>query len=253
MDKKYCIFSYGSNSISQLQGRVNNLSLKSYPAYVNGYKRIFCQYSKYWKSGVASLIKKRYTKTFGIVVYLNEDELSKLDTYEINYSKKELDCIIIKDYDNSYNVTKKCLVYISNDNSWIDYPSQQYLIAIKIMLNEHYFNSKLTKNIIISGLFGNKIINLKKFYYSKDNKTLNLESLFLLVNSLRENPWPMPKTLNDIVEKLYNINIVNSYDLIEYLNKINGINILNSKLKNANFNEFSLDTFILLEKVLLNN
>ena len=58
-----------------------------------------------------------------------------------------------------------------------------------------------------------KIINLKKFYYPKDNKTLNLESLFLLVNSLRENPWPMPKTLNNIVEKLYNINIVNSYDL----------------------------------------
>ena len=251
MDKKYCIFSYGSNSISQLQGRVNNLSLKSYPAYVNGYKRIFCQYSKYWKGGVASLIEKRYTKTFGIVVYLNEDELSKLDSYEINYSKKELDCIIIEDHDNSYNINKKCLVYVSNDNSWIDYPSQQYLIAIKIMLNEHYF--KFKNHIIISGLFGNKIINLKKFYYPKDNKILNLESLFLIVNSLRENPWPMPKTLNDIVEKLYAINIINSYDLLEYLNKINCINILNLKLKNANFSEFSFNTFVLLEKVLLNS
>jgi cation transport regulator ChaC len=253
MNKKYCIFSYGSNSISQLRGRLNNLSLKSYPAYINGYKRIFCQYSKYWKGGIASLIEKKYTKTFGIVVYLNEDELSKLDSYEINYTKKELGCVIIKDYDDEDYVNKRCLVYISNDNSWIDYPSQQYLIAIKIMLNEHYFNSKLTKNIIISGLFGNKIINLKKFYYPKDNKTLNLESLFLIVNSLRENPWPMPKTINEITLKLYSINIINSYDLIEYLNKINGINILNLKLKNASFNEFSFNTFILLEKVLLNS
>ena len=63
----------------------------------------------------------------------------------------------------------------------------------------------------------------------------------------------MPKTLNDIVEKLYAINIINSYDLLEYLNKINCINILNLKLKNANFSEFSFNTFVLLEKVLLNS
>jgi hypothetical protein len=62
----------------------------------------------------------------------------------------------------------------------------------------------------------------------------------------------MPKTLNEIILKLYSINIINLYDLLEYLNKINGINILNLKLKNANFSEFSFDTFVLLEKVLLN-
>lgn len=131
----YPVFSYGSNSISQLRARVDNLTLQSHPGYINDYKRIFCNYSKKWNGGVATLIHKKNIKTYGIIVYLTQEELEKLDSYEINYRKELLDCYLIqKNQEKDEKID--CIVYISNDNTWIKSPSQQYLIAIKVMLEE---------------------------------------------------------------------------------------------------------------------
>lgn len=260
----YPLFSYGSNSINQLRARVDNLTLQSYPGYINDYKRIFCNYSKKWDGGVATLIPKKNIKTYGIIVYLTKEELEKLDNYEINYHKELLECILI--HKNQKEEKINCIVYISNDNTWVQPPSIQYLTAIKVMLEEFQRlpgglapdaeNLDLLQSdgacvrlhnqsyIIISGFIDNKLTNLEKWKLQKENNNLNLESLFVLVNSKKEKPWIMPKTLQYIIKKLNAINIYDIYDLIK------DFEYLNNKLEEKNYNTFSEETCRLIYSII---
>lgn len=239
MENKIPLFSYGSNSLSQLKGRVQNYDLISYPAYVNGYKRIFCGYSNNWNGGVASLIKKRFIKTYGIVVYLDKDELCKLDLFEINYTKQEIICNVM--FDNIY-IECKCFTYIANNNNWISLPSIQYLIAIKIMLEEHY--SRNINYIIISSVKE----NIKKWNFPKDINKLSLTSLFVIVNSYKNIPWILPKNVNTIIYKLNSVNIHDIDTLKKYLINEEKFNELNNKLSKLYHKKLSNETYLILKK-----
>jgi hypothetical protein len=241
MDNKIKLFSYGSNSLSQLKGRLQNYDLISYPAYVNGYKRIFCGYSNNWNGGVASLIKKRFIKTYGIIVYLDKDELSKLDLFEINYTKEEIISNVM--FDNIY-IECKCFTYIANNNNWISLPSIQYLIAIKIMLEEHY--SKNINYIIISSVKE----NIKKWNFPKDVNKLSLTSLFVIVNSYKNIPWILPKNVNNIIYKLNSVNIHDIDTLKKYLINEEKFNELNNKLSKLYHKKLSNETYLILKKYL---
>lgn len=241
MENKIPLFSYGSNSLSQLKGRVQNYDLISYPAYVNGYKRIFCGYSNNWNGGVASLIKKRFIKTYGIVVYLDKDELCKLDLFEINYTKQEIICNVM--FDNIY-IECKCFTYIANNNNWISLPSIQYLIAIKIMLEEHY--SKNINYIIISSVKE----NIKKWNFPKDINKLSLTSLFVIVNSYKNIPWILPKNVNTIIYKLNSVNIHDIDTLKKYLINEKKFNELNNELLRMYHKKLSNETYLILKKYL---
>lgn len=82
------LFSYGSNSTPQLRARVRNAALRSYPAKVENFARIFCRSSPGWGGGgVASLHPAPGYTTYGAVVYLTEAELRLLDRYEGGYSR----------------------------------------------------------------------------------------------------------------------------------------------------------------------
>jgi len=233
------VFSYGSNSIYQLKGRLNNKHLISYPAYIIGYKRIFCGHSNNWNGGVASLVKKKYMKTYGIVVYLDKNELSKLDSYEINYTKHEIICNIM--IDNKY-IESKCLTYIANNNNWISYPSEQYLIAIQIMLEEHFLN--VIDYIIISKINEKNIPqNIKKWKFKKSNDQISLTSFFLIVNTYKNIPWKVPSDINNIVAKLNLINI-NDIDSLK-----DSFMHINSKLLEINKTKLSKDTLFILKKI----
>ena len=249
METKIPVFSYGSNSISQLKGRVKNFNLLSYPAYVYGYKRIFCGHSNNWNGGVASLIKKKFIKTYGIVVYLDNNELSKLDSYEINYVKKEIICnLMIKDNYIEHKCIK-CITYISKDNKWISAPSEQYLISIKIMLDEHF--SKFIDYIIISKINdNNNIENIEKWKFPKNIYELSLTSLFVIVNSYKYIPWKSPKNINNIKNKLNSVNIFDIIDIKKYLINDESFNELNNKLFDKNHKKILYDTFLILKKLL---
>ena len=245
MENKIPIFSYGSNSISQLKGRVENFNLISYPAFVYGYKRIFCGYSNNWNGGVASLIKKKYIKTYGIVVYLDNNELSKLDSYEINYVKEEIVCNIMI---NNIYVECKCFTYIANDTKFLSLPSEQYLVAIKIMLEEHF--SKFIDYLIISKINDNNIENIEKWKFPKNIYELSLTSLFVIVNSYKNIPWIMPKNINNIRNKLNSVNIFDIIDIKKYLIKEESFNELNNLLFDKNHKKISYETFLILKKIL---
>jgi len=243
------IFSYGSNSINQLRGRVDNYSLQSRPAFLEGYKRIFCKYSERWNGGVASITPKRYIRTYGIVVDLTLEELSKLDKYEIGYSKINVECTIIRDNDNNFLKKKYCITYLANDHEWIDYPSQEYLIAIKVMLAEHDLYKKYASYIIISKYNSliSKVENLKKWKYPNREK-LKLESFFVIVNSMKEKSWKMPHDLNKIMLKLSEKNIKSVNDLELFL-KENSNNNYSNIIKIL---YFKLSTIEIIKKLLDN-
>lgn len=235
-DRTYPVFSYGSNSISQLQGRVNNLELQSYPGYVDGYKRIFCSYSKRWKGGVASIIKKRYIRTYGIIVFLSKEELKILDDYEKNYSKIQIECTIL---DHNLQIIN-CIAYQSDNHEWINYPSQQYLVAIKIMLDEHNLYQQYCPKLIIAKYnnYLNHTENLVKWKFP-NKELLELSSFFVLANSLRIIPWKMPRDLNNIEERMHKLHIFTINDLEKYLNDNFYIQMLG----------FKSSTLLLLEKI----
>ena len=219
-DRRYPVFSYGSNSISQLRGRVNNSTLKSYPGYVDGYKRIFCGYSKRWKGGVASIIKKRYIRTYGIIVYLSKEELKILDSYEQNYSKINIECAVLS-HDNDKEEVKiiECIAYQSDNHEWINYPSQQYLVAIKIMLDEHNLYQQYCPKLIIAKYnnYLKRTENLLRWKFPTRH-LLELPSFFVVVNSIREIPWKMPYELNNIEERMHKLHIYKIDHLEKYLN-----------------------------------
>jgi cation transport regulator ChaC len=240
--RTYPVFSYGSNSIFQLRGRVNNSSLLSYPGYVDGYKRIFCNYSKKWKGGVASIIKKRYIRTYGIIVYLNEEELKILDGYEQNYSKIDIECTILNN--NKEDLQKiQCIAYQSNSHEWINYPSQQYLVAIKIMLDEHNLYQQYCPKLIIAKYnnYLNRTENLVKWKFP-NKELLELSSFFVLANSLRIIPWKMPRDLNNIEERMHKLHISTIDELEKYLNDDFYIKMLG----------FKANTLLIFRKILEN-
>jgi cation transport regulator ChaC len=240
--RTYPVFSYGSNSIFQLRGRVNNSALQSYPGYVDGYKRIFCNYSKRWKGGVASIIKKRYIRTYGIIVYLNKEELQILDGYEQNYSKIEIECTILNH--NKENFQKiQCIAYQSNSHEWINYPSQQYLVAIKIMLDEYNLYQQYCPKLIIAryNSYLNRTENLMKWKFPT-KAFLELSSFFVIVNSIREIPWRMPHELNNIEERMRKLHVSTIDDLEKYLNDDLYVKMLG----------FKANTLLIFRKILEN-
>jgi len=240
-DNYLSVFSYGSNSIYQLRGRVDNYSLQSRPAFLEGYKKIFCKHSEKWNGGVASIIPKKYIKTYGIIVELTLEELNKLDKYETGYSKIYVECTIIKDNDNIFDPLSEqdqqihqkiqCIAYQANDHEWIDPPSQEYLVAIKVMLDEHDLFKKYMSFIVVSKYdpLINKIENLQKWKYPSKEK-LELRSFLVIVNSMKKNYWKMPHDLNNIINKLNKLDVRSINDLELLLKNNNNIFLLIFKL-----------------------
>lgn len=87
MTKRTWVFSYGSNSSTQLRARVNNPTLTCEPAFVDDYSRIFCLSSCNWSvneipSGAASLVEEKGRRTLGCAALMTDDELGLLDVFE---------------------------------------------------------------------------------------------------------------------------------------------------------------------------
>jgi hypothetical protein len=265
---KIPIFSYGSNSIYQLRGRLNNNNLISYPAYSKDYKRIFRGYSHNWKGGVASLLKNKGSITYGNIVFLSENEIKKLDEFEIGYVKEKINCFLHNEE------LIECLTYISEDNIWKCEPSEQYLVSILLTLNENsdsFFIEKLYSNLSIYGLFNQQkyieyndliesefsnnfqnllffekkeaLVYFSKWTFSNNIFDLNLYSILILVNSKKKKPWIVPYDINKIVLKFEICNINNSKDLFELINEENGLQKINIILKSKNLLGFSRETF----------
>lgn len=149
MNDRIPVFCYGSNGTTQLQERVCNSTLVSYGAFVEGYRRIFAGYSSKWDGGVASIICTGQSDDTcrGSVVLLSQQELHLLDQFEgITADPFSIDPLVnvyrrtwinVNSADQSLldlmglavPVTMKAIAYIRNDDDWVSYPSESYLLA----------------------------------------------------------------------------------------------------------------------------
>lgn len=240
----YNIFSYGSNSISQLRGRTLNNSLVSQAAYVKDIIRIFVL--KGWgESGVASLhpLKDEYTQ--GSVVSMSLDDLVKLNIYEEeNYELCEIEV---------YADDKKinALTFIAKDPAFSKTPSEEYCVAIYKHLKE---NNHQIDTLPIYGVNPETNTVEKKATWTHPGiPNLSIPGLFVEVNVERINrsatPWIMPRQIYDIETILDKININTVDDLQVAIHQEN----LNQLLKDTNLQEFDDVTISILESFFSDN
>jgi len=153
-EHKCYLFCYGSNSLQQIKKRVNNNTLISQKAYLPNYSLIFAGRSNKWNGGVASIINSDTDDIVkGSIVYLKESEFVKLDKFEGSTKNKnpfsKIDnlyrrqYIIVKDKDNN---DIQCIAYIKNNQKWMEYPSNEYLEAIKSNLIQHWEEYSISSN-----------------------------------------------------------------------------------------------------------
>ena len=144
------LFSYGSNSITQIKNRINLLDNLSYEkGYIKDYVRIFAGKSLKWENGgISSIYFCKGKKVHGIIVNLSLEQINQLNTYEKGYTLEEKNVIINKKIE-------KCFVYVKNNNVFKKIPSESYLIAINNMLNE--ITHKNQRKINIRCIINNKL------------------------------------------------------------------------------------------------
>lgn len=75
------VFCYGSNNPDQLAERIGHRP-KMEGAYLEGYHRIFVGFSRKWNGGVGSLEKAPGEIVYGLVAYLSQADIRKLDGFE---------------------------------------------------------------------------------------------------------------------------------------------------------------------------
>ena len=153
------LFCYGSNSIKQLQERLQIQNIKYRPAHLENYSRIFAGTSKKWQNGgVASIYPEFGSKVYGILVEIDNEKLKILDSYEGGYYQEK---IIV----NTAKENVKAIVYIKKNNDFCEYPSTNYLEAINTMLDDR----GITKDrvILIKGIINKKLKTLGK--WTKDD------------------------------------------------------------------------------------
>jgi hypothetical protein len=230
---KHQVFSFGSNSIAQLRGRVLNPTLQATPAYVDNWSRVFCNCIGRWgDSGVASLHPNAGARTYGSVVALSNEELCILDGYEAQYHKTFID-IMVKS--NEIYEPTQAFTYISDYPYWQTAPSEQYLTAIHVHLRQHH-PSDISYSISVCGVLQKNMSDapIETIYTWKypGKDSLSLPALMVEVNSRKSAPWVMPSKIGELSSALSTIGIQSAAQLAVLLYRDEGVS-LNKKLTSA--------------------
>ncbi len=155
-ESKFYLFCYGSNNTEQIQKRLElNEKIIAEKGYLKNYIRIFAGKSERWNGGIASIYSKIDSNVYGILVKLSLEEIEKLDKFEGGYERKKIN--IIKQLDNNLEEIVESYVYIKNNQKFEFLPSNQYLQAIRNMLDERKNDNNNKENINIYGLKENEI------------------------------------------------------------------------------------------------
>ena len=160
----------------------------------------------------------------GSVVYLTDEELDRLASFEGGYDLKEVrvevfmtnrDCDDDSNGDgyyspiSDYEVGEKIVAastYIRRDRMYIEPPSEAYLTAITVHLKEHFENIKIDISYC-EGLGGEVEVLLNRGCYIAPSTTAllrTLEAFMVAVNSHKQHTkkWVMPRDGLEVAAKL---------------------------------------------------
>lgn len=234
-ESKRLVFGYGSNGTTQLRARVLNSELQSAPAFIKDYARVFCLKSKGWMDGgVASLAPCSGATTYGSVVELTETELELLDAYEGGYRKEE----VLVHMRDALGCERECsaIAYIDETGASMSVePSEPYLVAICCHLRE-YWNEAGGIRITVRSNKGNGAVQEIKEWCHPGVRNLSLAALLVEVNMLKADPWKMPITIHEVLDKLRQVGITETSSLLHSLASINAL------LRESGLSEFGTDT-----------
>lgn len=127
------LFSYGSNSPEQLAERLGH-PVKTTGAYADHYARAFRGWSRRWGGGVATLIPKSGTRTFGHVTDVTSQDLDVLDAREgvpTSYRRLQIP-VTLQD-----GRPTRAWVYCANSRDFHE-PSRDYLEAVARTIAAHW-------------------------------------------------------------------------------------------------------------------
>mmetsp|Transcript_4258 Transcript_4258/g.7451 ORF Transcript_4258/g.7451 Transcript_4258/m.7451 type:complete len:250 (-) Transcript_4258:153-902(-) len=234
------VFSYGSNSLTQLRGRVGNPKVVGRPARLHGWVRLFCLNSPGWQGAVASLeeTKEEDHVTYGTVVELTDDELAILDKYEGGYEKANVQVHV--GLGDEQDAPETAIAYLARMKHWQGMPSEQYLTAIRLMLSEMYpDNHPALKDLDAFGVIQGveKPVLIHQHVHPPPH-SLKLRSLLVLVNAKRTLPWTMPKATQEIEEQLAQVGVHSTAHLYAALHRGD----LNKVLTQAGHEAFDTQT-----------
>ena len=215
------VFSYGSNSTSQLQARVKNPNLKTHAATLEGYARVFCYDSKLWSGAVASICPCPGKKILGAVVSLTFEELKLLDTYEQGYRKEKVD-VILKCSSEKIRAIVYVAGRVAHEEKWTPslsvYPSNEYMTAIHLMLREHWRD---VDSIDIHTANPKGGVTCLKTWYFPGKSKLSLKSFCVEINMMKKEKWIMPITISEFTSKMERVGVRDVFELYQALPTIN--------------------------------
>jgi hypothetical protein len=243
------VFSFGSNSTSQLRARVENPTLLAMPARAVGWHRIFCVYSPVWDGGAASIIPRKDSVTYGAAVLLTDNELAILDKYEYAYHKEPIDIDV---WDAGKWEVRHAHAYIADDISWTTPPSEAYLTAIHIMLREQFQEiaaeqvhtievyGKFTKdmpahdtaateavqNCKTASHYTNCQIEFVSKWMYPGAHALSLRALVVEINAARATKWVMPRAIVAVTDELTALGVLSVAQLAARLAIGWGVHVL---------------------------
>jgi hypothetical protein len=123
------LFSYGSNGKHQLSVRLGR-KVEVFPAYAEGWRRVFRGHSSKWGGGVASLIRRQGVTTYGNVSSVGPQDIQVLDAYEGvssgKYARKRIQ--VVANLGDGWKVCD-AWAYLSTSRQQND-PSDVYLAAV---------------------------------------------------------------------------------------------------------------------------
>ncbi|CAE7893932.1 unnamed protein product [Symbiodinium sp. KB8] len=189
------VFGFGSNSVRQLRGRLEDPEITGFPARVRDYALAFCGPNRTWAQadgkpvGTATLIQQRGQVALGTVVYLSGKHMDVLDGYEgvpYVYRREKLSGEVYRD--GSW-IGKELWAYIKADSMDWYQPSEAYCCAILTNLCGSFSGTyELPLRDAQGGEHGT-------WTHPGVPSLQSMEACLFEVGIRKERPWIMPRTI----------------------------------------------------------
>ena len=197
--KRRPVFSYGSNSVAQLRGRLLDESLQGHASFIPGMDLAFCGPNKGWahasgqeSCGTATLEKRAEGVAYGSVVFLSEEQLLQLDKFEgapAVYQRREEQAFVWQDREwRSMNV----LCYVKANSTCYDTPTEAYRCAVLRNLRGSFQD---IDSIQVS--MSPQVVWTHPGYHR-----LGIPAFLFEVGVRMRPPWKMPRAISDHMAQL---------------------------------------------------
>jgi len=193
-------FSFGSNSIAQLRGRLDEPKLVGYPAKVPGAALAFAGPNSGWSfdeshGGTATLIPMPHEEALGTVVFLTDSQLAALDKFEAVptlYNRKEFHAQVLR---HGTWDTVEAIAYVKVDSEEWYAPSEAYRCAV-------LYNIRGSFPEVTSLTLRDSSGAVKEHWGHPAFDNLSVPAILFEIGVRKEKPWVFPKDISAHVKKI---------------------------------------------------